>query len=285
MTRHVLTMAGAKYDPIVEQWVDKGSLFGFDEAWVYDDVWLSKHPFWTINAWLHEHPGDLHGRRGLGWYAWKALIIQHCFDLAKPGDIVLYVDGDTQPIADLAPIWAHAGEHGAMHFAASAHKNHRWCKRDTFITMGLDDMWGRTDMQAGVARFCAFRRGDGVSDWRERQFLQEWLVYSINRYATTFDASLFAPVNTMWPLGGGQRGTGWFGPQDHPEFEEHRTEQAIQTLLCHKYGYPLHREADQSGEEQHFYTTQPGNYPQLFKQTHLGSGHPVEGSRYRRVPG
>jgi hypothetical protein len=130
---------------------------------------------------------------------------------------------------------------------------------------------------------------DIIDDWFERQFLAEWLTYATNRYTTTFDASRYLltgdPIGLQVP-----RGTGWAAPQDHHEFEEHRTEQAIMTLLCHKYAqfspeaYTLHREADQSGEEAHFYATQPGNYRQLFEQTWLGSNHPVTGSKFRRIP-
>ena len=63
----------------------------------------------------------------------------------------------------------------------------------------------------------------------------------------------------------------------------HRTEQAILTMLAHKYGYPLWREADQDGNE--WIGRDPGDYPQLFEQVRRGGPFPVgTGSRFRNVP-
>lgn len=277
MRRIYITFGGAKYDPVTEQVVRDAPRFGVDDVFVYDDAWFEAQPFRSINSWLWDHPGDKNGKRGYGWYAFKTYILIHALDHCQPGDIVLYVDGDTRPIADLSPIYNHAAEHGAMFFAASAHIQRRWCTEQCLFVMGQDDPRYR-DAQAGVARFMALRAGG----WKERQFLYEWLTYAVNKYATTFDPPASVLVHTpdgaVAMMGG-----------EHANFEEHRTEQAIMTNLCHKYGYPLHREADQSGDEfmripGPLGDMQPGNYPRLFEQTWLGSGHPVQGSKFRRVP-
>jgi len=142
-----------------------------------------------------------------------------------------------------------------MFFTAHTHSNHRWCKRDCLIVMAQDqDKYKFT--QAGVARFMAFKKGP----WKPKQFLMEWLTYCVNPLATTFDKSVLGP--------------------EHPEFQEHRTEQAIMTLLCHKYGYKLHRECDDSGEP---YPEDRDIYPQLFEQTRQGDGSNPDGSRFRNV--
>ncbi len=235
---------------------------------VYDDVWLAQHPFAKLNAWLFEHPGQRmadgsYRKRGVGWYAWKPLVILDALDRADDGDVVLYVDGDTYPIADLSPIYEYTREHGAMLFAAMGHDHRKWCKAACHFVMGQPEMYG-CSCQAGVARFCAFRKGDYLA----RQFLAEWLTYAVNPAATTFDASALG--SRMLP--------------EHPAFTEHRTEQAIMTNLAYKYGYPLHREADQSGEG---HPQDRDLYPQLFVQVENLTRYALDsngkGSRWRNV--
>ena len=69
-----------------------------------------------------------------------------------------------------------------------------------------------------------------------------------------------------------------------PAFHEHRDEQAIMTNLVHKYGYKLHREADQTGEDPSCFHVDRELYGQLFEQVHSTRGNNGLGSKYRRVP-
>lgn len=295
MKKLLITMGGGDYDHITEKLL--ASPHGADQVFVFDDKWWWSHPFWDVpgNKWLREH----HYPRGMGWYAWKPIMILDALDKMSPGDVVLYVDGDTYPIADLSPIYNHAAEHGAMFFAASAHNNRQWCTEQCLFVMGQDEPRYR-DAQAGVARFMAFRKGGllpsdtacmpqnqwffdlmrpgaMIDDWKERQFLMEWLTYCVNRYATTFDSPQCHKGATGFEAGGGVTG-------EHSGFTEHRTEQAIMTNLCHKYGYTLHREACQAGND---FPNQPGDYPQLFVQENQNNQWRAPnnaGSRFRRIP-
>lgn len=254
--RWLITFSGAGYEETTQRTVDRGREVGADEVYVYDDAWVIAHEFRILNRWLWDH----HHKRGMGWYAWKPLIIQHALSRIEPGGIVLYVDGDTWPISSLAPIYETAERDGAMFFRASAHLNRPWCKRDCYIVMGQDDP-KYYDAPAGCARFMAFKRGD----WRAEQTLQEWLAYCVNPLATTFDPSVLGP--------------------ELPRFQEHRTEQAILTLLNHKHGYTLYREACQDGVEFIGQPGNPGDYPQLFEQKHMGGvPHPTTGTTLRRIP-
>jgi hypothetical protein len=84
----------------------------------------------------------------------------------------------------------------------------------------------------------------------------EWLTYCLNPRATTFDLSVY-------------------GPED-PAFIEHRTEQAIMTLLAHKYGILLEPELDY----------EQGLFQQLNHHDLSGGGkesQPPLGSRFRNV--
>ena len=100
------------------------------------------------------------------------------------------------------------------------------------------------------------------------EFLQEWLDWSCDKRASTFEKSVLYPEYT-------------------DGFIEHRTEQAILTNLAHKYSIPLHREADQWGEP--FKADFPNDtYGQIFESTGIYSYDPnplpgQKGSRFRNV--
>ena len=252
--RLLITMSGARYDATTAKLCESAGKGWCDEVRVYDDVWVGAHPFRTLNRWLWNHPGDRNGKRGFGWYAWKSLIIIDALDrFCSDGDVVAYVDADTVPIADFRVLYDVAARDGVMLFKSQGHRQVTWCKADCYATMGqAPDI----HLDAGVARFMSFAKGP----WKPRQFLYEWLTYSVNRYATTFDPSVISA--------------------EHSRLEEHRTEQAIMTNLAHRYGYKLHRECDESGEG---WDEDRDLYPQLFQQVRQGGGNIEGGSRWRNV--
>jgi len=270
----LLTFGGSAYDSITEEVHDSFKRYGADEFWVYDDAWLEAHEFRKLNAWLWDHKGTRSYApkgRGFGLYAWKPLVCLDAMSHCAPGDIICFLDADSRPIANLAPVWETAARDGAMLFRASGQKQHQWCTRDCEIAMGLNpsllpqkqlghrpDYLG-PDVPHGCARWAAFK----VGPYKPRQLLYEWLTYAVNPMATTFEPSVLG--------------------QEPYGFQEHRTEQAILTMLAHKYGYPLWREADQDGNE--WIGRDPGDYPQLFEQVRRGGPFPVgTGSRFRNVP-
>jgi len=217
--RTLVTFSGARYDATTRQIVERAPALGAEAVIVYDDRWLVTHPFFVVNRWLWDHPH----KRGFGWYAWKPLVILQTLAQLPDGDLVLYVDADTVPIASLSVLFdicAHDG--GVMLFASEGHRQVEWCKRDCYIVMGQDDA-RYYDVQAGVARFAVFQKGS----WLATQILSEWLAYAIHPLATTFDPSVLGP--------------------ELPGFIEHRAEQAILSNLAHKYGLRLYREACGAG--------------------------------------
>ncbi len=222
---------------------------------VYDDRWLTEQPFYQHNRWLWDHPH----KRGFGWYAWKPFIIWHALSTLNDGDMVLYTDADTEPIAPFGMLFdICAGDGGVMLFASEGHRQSEWCKRDCYAVMGQDDDCCR-HVQAGVARFMLFQNGP----WLATQFLMEWLVYSVNPLANTFDRSTLG--------------------SEYPEFIEHRAEQAIMTNLAYRYGIRLYREACQAGNGSR---RDRKWYQQLFRQVDDGapkvSAEPI-GSAYFNV--
>jgi hypothetical protein len=243
----LITFSGADYEPTTEALT---RAIGPDEVFVFDDVWLQSHPFYELNRWIFE----VEPRRCFGYASWKPLIILETMRHIDDGDVVFYVDADCRPVSDLTPVFDIAARDGACLFAALGHRQRQWCKRECYEVMAQP----KIDAQAGCARFAAFRKGG----WRETQFLAEWLAYSLNPIANT--------KRTAMP---------W-----HEDFIEHRDEQAIMSNLAHKYGYRLHRECDQTGEDPTFHTMDRDLYPQLFEMIHQTKGNNGSGSKYRRVP-
>lgn len=258
MKKLYITFSGAAYDEITAKIVQKATELGADELRVYDDRWLMGTAFYAHNDWLWKHPGHEGRKLGFGWFAWKPFIILDALErFCKPGDIVLYADADTHPIADFSALYRECDRiGGAMLFNAYGCDNRYYCKRDCFVVMGQDHPPYTDHQTAGVARFMLFQKGP----WKPRQFLYEWLTYCLNPKATTFDPSTIA--------------------SEYEGFGEHRTEQAIMTLLAYKYGYKLYREACQ------FSAGQPEDqelYPQLFEQVGSVGPRTLEGSRFRNV--
>lgn len=258
MKNILITFSGSAYDATTQLTVGRAPGFGADDVWVYDDAWLIQQEFWQLNKWLFDRK-DLHGNtgRGFGWFCWKPFVILHALSRLQAGDKVLYLDADTYPIAPLTPLFEECGRNGGiMLFNAIGCWNTMWTKRDCLIVMGQDEPRYR-ECEHAVARFMLFEAGR----WRNQQFLYEWLTYCLNPLAQTFDPSVLAP--------------------EYPELREHRTEQSIFTLLAHKYGIRLYREACQFGA----HSSQDRElYGQLFEQRSTSAPKTLAGSRYRNIP-
>lgn len=226
MKRLYITFSGPAWEETTKKIVSLAPGFGADRVIVYDDLWLTQQPFYSLprNRWIWDHPGFEGTKRGFGWFCWKPYIIQHALkNFCNPGDIVLFTDADTYPIADFSVLYEECvRQKGIMLFEATGCSNRQYVKRDLWKILGMDRP-ELIDSQAGVARFMLFQKGPYVVE----QFLEEWKTYCLNPVATTFDSSIL--------------GSEYYG------FAQHRTEQAIMTLLAMMYGIRLFREADEFG--------------------------------------
>jgi hypothetical protein len=259
MKRIYICFGGTAYDDTTAKIVDYGPQLGADEVKVYDDRWLMGTDFYAANKWLWTYPAsDAPNRkpRGFGWFCWKPYVILDALSRAEDGDIVLYTDADTYPVANFSALFEECPRAGGvMLFAAQGCFNRQWVKRDCWITMGMDDpKW--YDTQAGVARFMLFQKGAPLTD----QFLREWQAYCLDLRCQTFEPSVLGP--------------------ELEGFKEHRCEQAIMTLLALRHGLKFYREACQFGDGSE---TDRGIYPTLFHQVYCSRAKTLEGSRFRNV--
>jgi hypothetical protein len=234
VTKILCTFSGEAYHETTQRIVEDGPKFGAEKVWVYDDIWLrDKRPaHWEQTKAHREHPQA----RGVNWFAFKPFVILDAVDRMADGDILLFTDADTYPIHDLSILFDIGRRDGIMLFEACGWFQKQWCTQATFSLMGLnpEDFYEKPH---GCARFMVFTKA-------HRPFLVEWLTHCLDIRCTTFDPR---PE---------------FGPE-HPEFRQHRCEQAIMTNLAHKYGHKLYREACQFGEG---WPQDRDLYPQLFFQ-------------------
>lgn len=264
--RNVLVVFGGRaYDDRIARTVEDAPKFGADSIQIYDDRFLIERGGFRIqNEWLWQTKRPF----GYGWCSWKAYIILDAMARSSPGDVILYSDADTVPIADLEPVWDTARNKGVMIFDNQGWLNNRVVRGDCLVAMGQDSDKYRYGKHVD-AKTNAWKVGDFLA----YQMLVEWWAYSIN------------PLCQQWED---------YGPSkystDGPEFHQHRTEQAVLSLLANKYGVAIYRQACQWGwPVDHEYCKAHGViadlYPQLFDQRYCeGDRTDLSGSRYRNVP-
>jgi hypothetical protein len=247
------TFGGSAYDETTQRIVENAPKFGVDEVRVYDDRWLMSTEFYKTNRWIF----DLQSRgehRGFGWYCWKPYVILTEMARHQPGDVVLWTDADTYPIGDLGRLFRRCHVFGVMLFAAEGWTQGQSTKRSCMRAMGCDTEEYRRAQHA-TARFALFRVGNYDGD----SILSAWRSYCLNRECVGLET----------------------GPDEYPEYQEHRSDQSILTNLAHKYHRRLYREADQFGDgtdrDRDLYGTVFHQIGQYDKQKTLA------GSRYRNV--
>lgn len=255
--RIVTTFSGAAYDSTTKLIVEQAPQFGVDEVRVYDDAWLLTTPYYQLNRWIF----DREPKHGFGWCAWKAYILLEEMKRIDTGDIVLYLDADTYPIADLSPLFELAYFEPIILFEAQGCSNARFTTRDCFAVMGLPYGDSIMESQHACGRFALFKKGSLFV----QQFLMDWYVYMLNPRCQFNEGSTLLP--------------------DHLGFGRHSADQSVLSCLAIKYGIPLHREACQNGWPAQPNTGQPEDtYPQLFIQRFReGDPSDLSGSRYRNV--
>jgi hypothetical protein len=269
-----ITFSGKAYDRTTEKICDTGHMLGADAVRVYDDRWLNETPFRKLNSWLWETEQKF----GFGWCAWKPYIIMQALKGLNTGDIVLYTDADTYPIASLSPLFDECAKEGIVLFNSQGCFNYKYTKRDCFIAMGCDEpkYW---DGAHACGRFQLFMKGNPVAE----QLLMEWLTYSVNPMCQEWNTSKHHPVFES----GDSPDLSRIDPLDGKItlFQRNSCEQSILSLLRIKYGLPLYREACQFGwpidAEYCKRFDIRGDYPQLFKQEYCeGDRTDLSGSSF-----
>lgn len=278
MRNLLVTFSGKAYDETTRITVERGPSLGNCEVWVYDDKWLMEQTgYYRTNRWLFDATSRIQDeptvyRHGFGWCSWKAFLVLSAWDRLEDGDVALYLDADTYPIAPFAQLFDMCrGENGVLIFAETAN-NARFTKAECMLAMGLPV----EDGPHACGRFSLWQKGSFLA----RQMLAEWWAYSINPRCTLWGRS------TMRLNASGQLEACGEREGDPPEYYRNSTEQSVLSNLGIKYKLPFHRTPDQNGGN-----PKPGEapdaewYPQVFEQRWCaGNREDHSGSSFRNVP-
>ena len=179
----------------------------------------------------------------------------------QDGDVVLYTDADTFPVAPFGQLFDACAREGGVFLFEECCSTLRYTKADCFLAMGMP-------IEDGIfacGREQLFQKGPFLS----KQILAEWWAYSVNPRCMFWDKSILQP--------------------DQPEDYRNSTEQSVLTNLGRKHKIPLHRTPDQCGVDEHGqirpeYNKDADLYPQLFEQRYCtGDRTDLSGSSYRNI--
>lgn len=262
MSRRIyITFGGASYDAGHKRQYEKATVYGADEFRVYDDRWLMNSPFYDQNSWIFEREEDGH-TFGFGWCSWKPFIIMQEMKRLSSGDVVLYTDADTFPIARMDRLFEIAEDDEIVLFEEQGCLNRVYTRNDSRFAMGMERMGQDCDRIQACGRFQLFRKGS----WMVEQFLMEWLTYSLNPLCQ-FRSPGMLILNS-------------------PDFVRHSAEQSVLSNLAEKYWIDLHRTPDQNGwppAPDHGVPSDDA-YPQVFQQIFCeGDRSDLSGSKYCNV--
>lgn len=212
--------------------VQSAKKYGFDGAVNFTDK--------NTNFEFVKQYDDIHTTRGFGYWKWKPLILLNVLGQVKDNDIVAYIDSGNCIINDLDYIFNKCDEQEIVlfdnrdgNYERTTHKNKTWTKRDCFVIMNCD-----TDSYYNAPQVDASYQFYKKTP-RTINFLNEY-----NKFCNNENVISDLPNITKTNL---------------PEFQDHRHDQSILSLLAVKYDVPLLPEPSEWGN---YLTDRP--YPQLF---------------------
>lgn len=232
---HLVTYSDSNMTKSREVCVESAKANGVDQVHSYDPSFIS-HEFLKSNKEIFAY------KRGGGYWLWKSYLINKVIENLQDGDILIYSDAGIKWIANVNNIIERMDQD--IFLFSNGHQHVHWCKMDVITTINYKEFNGAKDpgyytthqqCQASVI-FIKVNQNT-------RNFVKEWLLWC--QMPGFIDDSPSKLPN-------------------HPEFAEHRHDQAILTCIAIKYGYKLHYWADAR-----WYSTQrhrwPGdNYPLMF---------------------
>jgi hypothetical protein len=197
-----------------------------------EKIWVQRQG--NVKNWIYpqnepevfRQPSD--PRRAWAHWAWKPLIIDTVYDYAKKDDVIIYADAGVEFINNVKHIIDRMDQD--IFLFGNSWQHAHWCKRDVIEAIfpmqpvGTSETGGTVFMGRSWADFgkqvqasVIFFR---VSDYT-RAFVKEWLDWCLLDDGRLIDDS---PSKTP----------------NHPEFKEHRHDQAILTTMAYREGIKLH---------------------------------------------
>jgi len=187
----------------------------FDDVFEYD-------PSLIDETFLQEYHNILSSKRGAGYWLWKPYIILDALEEVECGDVVVYADSASVFINSFDPIFDKCvnESRGIVGFQLEDfHKNSRWTKGDCFYNLNVNKY---ADLPQVMASFIAICKNDFSLD-----FINQWLS------ACCVESSITDSENVY--------------QENFSDFEDHRHDQSIFSLLCRKYDAYIYSDITQWG--------------------------------------
>lgn len=195
---------------------------GVEMVWQQDPDTIDAE-FKRLNQDIFKH------ERGCGYWLWKPYIIYRAMvqPATQEGDILIYADAGVKWIANVNEIISRMDRD--IFLFSNGHQHVHWCKGDVYSAINYWESTVKKHTDCGThylfnkeyetyqqvqASVIFFKVNENT-----RRFVKEWLLYC--QMPGFIDDSQSKLPN-------------------HPEFAEHRHDQAILTCLQIKYGYKLH---------------------------------------------
>lgn len=172
--------------------------------------------------------------RGYGYWVWKAYLMHRELNKMKGGEIIIYADAGVEFVNNANHVIDRMS-HDVWLFGNMWEHEH-WCKRDAIKRIYPNGKYGK-QVQASVILVRATEAS--------RKFLEDWCYYcSFQDLIDDSPGSLF----------------------NHPEYREHRHDQALITCLAYRDNIPLHwwPAMYNAGNFTYEKTGYTDNYPVLF---------------------
>lgn len=206
MTVHLVNFATENMTHSGQLCGDSALRHGVDRVWPWREKHFPQMDFFRENHALLTQP------RGCGFWAWKPCIlldtmINHCL----PGDVLIYCDAGVEWVGQAQEIIRRMEDD--IFIFGNMFEHAHWCKRDVIDVVIPGAPWERFGKQAQAS--VVFFRTSTAS----LSFLFQWRQLCLVPHLID-DSPSEAP--------------------NHPEFREHRHDQAILTTLAMRDGHRLH---------------------------------------------
>ena len=215
MKKYHINYANGRYLKAQEYCSESAKAAGFDEVISYS-IENIDNEFYEKNRHILEQP------RGAGYWIWKPYFIKKTLDKMNDGELLVYSDSGSyyqespQPLIDLIQ----KEKTGVLSFELKGLLEKVYTKRDTFVLMGLDN--------------------PKYSESSQREATYIWLIkndFTVNLINEYLEYAQDDRIISDLPSQN----------ENFPEFQDHRHDQSIWSLLCKKYDITPHRLISQHG--------------------------------------
>lgn len=217
MKKYVLTMGGEEqgfsrhndegvfrdYQKEAERLAESAKPFGFEPI-IYNNDFIKNLPYYELHR-------DILDKVSFG-FAYKAICLYETMKIIEDGDVILWADSNHVFAKDPSVFVDIAIQYGMFcrNHIWVYYPQKEWCRRDTFVNMGCDsqEYWDSFQHQDNIFAIC--------KNEITMNFAKEWFDYCLD-YKTMFGENKH---------------------ENFPGFKHHRHNQAIFSILCHKYKFP-----------------------------------------------